>query len=111
MFPPGFCSLDTVALADLTISFQSPKSYSNDAWYLQVIKRSLEVWGSEEALEEAKENRQDNREKMKQKKFDKKVKGKCKPPCPLSTAGQCTGLHKLAFFQTTFLDSTQTQYI
>ncbi|KAM6475004.1 DNA repair protein complementing XP-A cells isoform 1-T3 [Liasis olivaceus] len=41
---------------------------------LQVIKRSLEVWGSEEALEEAKENRQDNREKMKQKKFDKKVK-------------------------------------
>uniref|UniRef100_A0A2D4MB96 XPA C-terminal domain-containing protein n=2 Tax=Micrurus spixii TaxID=129469 RepID=A0A2D4MB96_9SAUR len=41
---------------------------------LQVIKRSLEIWGSEEALEEAKENRQDNREKMKQKKFDKKVK-------------------------------------
>uniref|UniRef100_A0A670K9G3 XPA, DNA damage recognition and repair factor n=1 Tax=Podarcis muralis TaxID=64176 RepID=A0A670K9G3_PODMU len=41
---------------------------------LQVIKRSLEIWGSEEALEEAKESRQDNREKMKQKKFDKKVK-------------------------------------
>lgn len=44
--------------------------------YSQVIQRSLEIWGSEEALEEAKESRQDNREKMKQKKFDKKVKGK-----------------------------------
>jgi len=38
------------------------------------VKRSLEVWGSQEALEEAKEARQENREKMKQKKFDKKVK-------------------------------------
>lgn len=41
------------------------------------MKRALEVWGSQEALEEAKEVRQKNREKMKQKKFDKKVKGKC----------------------------------
>ncbi|RLV99998.1 hypothetical protein DV515_00009234 [Chloebia gouldiae] len=41
---------------------------------VQVIKRSLEVWGSEEALQEAKELRRDSREKMKQKKFDKKVK-------------------------------------
>ncbi|XP_037706865.1 DNA repair protein complementing XP-A cells isoform X2 [Choloepus didactylus] len=41
---------------------------------LQVVKRSLEVWGSQEALEAAKEVRQENREKMKQKKFDKKVK-------------------------------------
>ncbi|XP_048972254.1 DNA repair protein complementing XP-A cells isoform X2 [Canis lupus dingo] len=41
---------------------------------LQIVKRSLEVWGSQEALEEAKEARQENREKMKQKKFDKKVK-------------------------------------
>ncbi|XP_072929078.1 DNA repair protein complementing XP-A cells-like isoform X1 [Hemitrygon akajei] len=41
---------------------------------LQVIRRSLEVWGSEEALQQAKETRQENREKMKQKKFDKKVK-------------------------------------
>lgn len=40
------------------------------------MKRALEVWGSQEALEEAKEVRQKNREKMKQKKFDKKVKGK-----------------------------------
>lgn len=43
---------------------------------LQVIKRSLEVWGSEESLQKAKELRRDSREKMKQKKFDKKVKGK-----------------------------------
>lgn len=42
---------------------------------LQVVKRALEVWGSQEALEDAKEVRQENREKMKQKKFDKKVKG------------------------------------
>ncbi|KAM3938056.1 DNA repair protein complementing XP-A cells [Leptodactylus fuscus] len=41
---------------------------------LQIVKRSLEVWGTEDALEEAKEVRQDNRDKMKQKKFDKKVK-------------------------------------
>ncbi|XP_075681741.1 DNA repair protein complementing XP-A cells [Rhinoderma darwinii] len=41
---------------------------------LQIVKRSLEVWGTEDALEEAKENRQDNRDKVKQKKFDKKVK-------------------------------------
>ncbi|XP_018889049.1 DNA repair protein complementing XP-A cells isoform X4 [Gorilla gorilla gorilla] len=41
---------------------------------LQIVKRSLEVWGSQEALEAAKEVRQENREKMKQKKFDKKVK-------------------------------------
>ncbi|XP_075416314.1 DNA repair protein complementing XP-A cells isoform X2 [Tenrec ecaudatus] len=41
---------------------------------LQIVKRSLEVWGSQEALEEEKEVRQENREKMKQKKFDKKVK-------------------------------------
>ncbi|XP_067839428.1 DNA repair protein complementing XP-A cells [Heptranchias perlo] len=40
----------------------------------QIIKRSLEVWGSEEALHKAKETRQENREMMKQKKFDKKVK-------------------------------------
>ncbi|XP_062063895.1 DNA repair protein complementing XP-A cells isoform X3 [Lepus europaeus] len=42
---------------------------------LQVVKRSLEVWGSQDALEAAKEVRQENREKMKQKKFDKKVRG------------------------------------
>lgn len=41
---------------------------------LQVVKRSLEVWGSQDALEAAKEVRQENREKMKQKKFDKKVR-------------------------------------
>lgn len=40
----------------------------------QVVKRSLEVWGSEEALEEAKESREENREVQKQKRFNKKVK-------------------------------------
>lgn len=41
---------------------------------LQIVKRALEVWGSQEALEEEKDVRQKNREQMKQKKFDKKVK-------------------------------------
>ncbi|XP_064193609.1 DNA repair protein complementing XP-A cells [Anguilla rostrata] len=41
---------------------------------LQVEKRSLEVWGSPEALEEAKESREENREVQKQKRFNKKVK-------------------------------------
>ncbi|XP_071263414.1 DNA repair protein complementing XP-A cells [Salvelinus alpinus] len=41
---------------------------------LQVEMRSLEVWGSEEALEEAKEAREENREVQKQKRFNKKVK-------------------------------------
>ena len=43
--------------------------------FSQVVKRSLEVWGSEESIDEAKEQRVENREKLKQKKFDKKVKG------------------------------------
>jgi len=42
---------------------------------VKVEKRSLEVWGSEEALEEAKESREENREIQKQKRFNKKVKG------------------------------------
>ncbi|XP_006629644.2 DNA repair protein complementing XP-A cells [Lepisosteus oculatus] len=41
---------------------------------LQVIQRSLEVWGSQEALDEAKESRKESREKLRQKRFDKKVK-------------------------------------
>ncbi|XP_062379690.1 DNA repair protein complementing XP-A cells [Sardina pilchardus] len=41
---------------------------------LQVEKRCMEVWGSEEALEEAKETREENREVQKQKRFNKKVK-------------------------------------
>ncbi|XP_068448575.1 DNA repair protein complementing XP-A cells [Clinocottus analis] len=41
---------------------------------LQVEKRCMEVWGSEEALEEAKQMREENRETQKQKRFNKKVK-------------------------------------
>ncbi|XP_009304699.2 DNA repair protein complementing XP-A cells isoform X1 [Danio rerio] len=40
----------------------------------QVEKRSVEVWGSDEALEEAKETREENKEVQKQKRFNKKVK-------------------------------------
>ncbi|XP_054843334.1 DNA repair protein complementing XP-A cells isoform X2 [Eublepharis macularius] len=72
------CDLDK---REPVLKFILKKNPHNPRWgdmklylKLQVIKRSLEVWGTEEALEEAKECRQDNREKMKQKKFDKKVK-------------------------------------
>nr|XP_056704636.1 DNA repair protein complementing XP-A cells [Euleptes europaea] len=72
------CDLDK---REPVLKFILKKNPHNSQWgdmklYLkrQVIKRSLEIWGSEEALEKAKESRQDNREKMKQKKFDKKVK-------------------------------------
>uniref|UniRef100_A0A8C3SCU4 XPA, DNA damage recognition and repair factor n=1 Tax=Chelydra serpentina TaxID=8475 RepID=A0A8C3SCU4_CHESE len=72
------CDLDK---RDPMLKFILKKNPHNSQWgdmklylKLQVIKRSLEVWGSEEALQEARETRQDNREKMKQKKFDKKVK-------------------------------------
>lgn len=44
---------------------------------LQVEKRCMEMWGSEEALEEARETREENREVQKQKRFNKKVKGWC----------------------------------
>ncbi|XP_068245740.1 DNA repair protein complementing XP-A cells [Palaemon carinicauda] len=41
---------------------------------LQVEKRSLEIWGTEEALEEAIEKKEDQREISKQKRFNKKMK-------------------------------------
>ncbi|KAM8984382.1 DNA repair protein complementing XP-A cells [Ara ararauna] len=72
------CDLDK---REPVLRFIVKKNPHNSRWgdmklYLkpQVIKRSLEVWGSEESLQEAKELRRGNREKMKQKKFDKKVK-------------------------------------
>ncbi|NXI44705.1 XPA protein, partial [Galbula dea] len=72
------CDLDK---REPVLRFILKKNPHNSRWgdmklylKLQVIKRSLEVWGSEEALQEAKELRRDSREKMKQKKFDKKVK-------------------------------------
>ncbi|XP_074388731.1 DNA repair protein complementing XP-A cells isoform X1 [Zonotrichia albicollis] len=72
------CDLDK---REPVLRFIVKKNPHNSRWgemklylKLQVIKRSLEVWGSEEALQEAKELRRNSREKMKQKKFDKKVK-------------------------------------
>uniref|UniRef100_A0A8C9NB24 XPA, DNA damage recognition and repair factor n=1 Tax=Serinus canaria TaxID=9135 RepID=A0A8C9NB24_SERCA len=74
------CDLDK---REPVLRFIVKKNPHNSRWgemklylKLQVIKRSLEVWGSEEALQEAKELRRDSREKMKQKKFDKKVSKK-----------------------------------
>ncbi|PKU47540.1 hypothetical protein llap_2182 [Limosa lapponica baueri] len=72
------CDLDK---REPVLRFIVKKNPHNSRWgdmklylKLQVIKRALEVWGSEESLQEAKELRRDTREKMKQKKFDKKVK-------------------------------------
>ncbi|KAM6971810.1 DNA repair protein complementing XP-A cells [Aplochiton taeniatus] len=72
------CDLDQ---REPVLRFTLRKNPHNPRWgdmklYLkpQVEKRSLEVWGSEEALEEAKEAREDNRESQKQKRFNKKVK-------------------------------------
>ena len=48
---------------------------SSLSFVYQVIKRSEEVWGSEEKIEEAKERKLEKRDKAKQKKFDQKVKG------------------------------------
>ncbi|XP_072526490.1 DNA repair protein complementing XP-A cells [Salminus brasiliensis] len=72
------CDLD---LREPPLRFVLRKNPHNPRWgdmklYLktQVVKRSLEVWGSEEALEEARESREESREVQKQKRFNKKVK-------------------------------------
>ncbi|KAJ1205470.1 hypothetical protein NDU88_000905 [Pleurodeles waltl] len=72
------CDLDR---REPVLKFVLKKNPHNSQWgdmklYLkaQIIKRSLEVWGTEEALQEAKETRLENKDKMKQKRFDKKVK-------------------------------------
>ncbi|XP_028661767.1 DNA repair protein complementing XP-A cells [Erpetoichthys calabaricus] len=72
------CDLDK---REPVLKFVVKKNPHNPHWgdmklylKLQVVKRSLEVWGSTEALEEAKDTRQVSREKLKQKRFDKKVK-------------------------------------
>ncbi|KAG8014434.1 DNA repair protein complementing XP-A cells-like protein [Nibea albiflora] len=72
------CDLDK---REPPLRFILKKNPHNPRWgdmklYLkvQVEKRCMEVWGSEEALEEAKETREENREVQKQKRFNKKVK-------------------------------------
>ncbi|XP_024115101.1 DNA repair protein complementing XP-A cells [Oryzias melastigma] len=72
------CDLDQ---REPPLRFILKKNPHNPRWgdmklylHLQVEKRCLEVWGSEEALEEARETREENREVQKQKRFNKKVK-------------------------------------
>ncbi|XP_010791422.1 DNA repair protein complementing XP-A cells [Notothenia coriiceps] len=72
------CDLDQ---REPPLRFTLKKNPHNPTWgdmklYLkvQVEKRCMEVWGSEEALEEAKETREENKEVQKQKRFNKKVK-------------------------------------
>lgn len=64
-FVYNFCVCSFVHVVYLCVCFVNVK----------VVKRSLEVWGSDEALEEAKETREENKEVQKQKRFNKKVKG------------------------------------
>ncbi|XP_037545672.1 DNA repair protein complementing XP-A cells [Nematolebias whitei] len=66
---------------DPPLTFILRKNPHNTRWgdmklylQMQVVERSLEVWGSEEALEEARERREGNKEAQKQKRFNKKVK-------------------------------------
>uniref|UniRef100_A0A8C4DSY2 XPA C-terminal domain-containing protein n=1 Tax=Dicentrarchus labrax TaxID=13489 RepID=A0A8C4DSY2_DICLA len=73
------CDLD---MREPPLKFVLKKNPHNPRWgdmklylKLQVEKRCMEVWGSEEALEEARETREENREVQKQKRFNKKVKG------------------------------------
>jgi len=63
------------------LKFILRKNPHNQRWgdmklYLrvQVEKRALEVWGSEEALEEEHEKREERRDQLKVKKFNKKLK-------------------------------------
>uniref|UniRef100_A0A667WX36 Xeroderma pigmentosum, complementation group A n=1 Tax=Myripristis murdjan TaxID=586833 RepID=A0A667WX36_9TELE len=72
------CDLDK---REPPLKFILKKNPHNSRWgdmklylKLQVEKRCMEVWGSEEALEEARETREENREVQKQKRFNKKVK-------------------------------------
>ncbi|KAJ8272024.1 hypothetical protein COCON_G00108830 [Conger conger] len=72
------CDLDK---REPILKFTLRKNPHNPQWgdmklylKLQVVRRSMEVWGSQEALEEAKECREESRETQKQKKFNKKVK-------------------------------------
>lgn len=87
----------------------------------KVENRSLEVWGSEEALEEAKESREENREVQKQKRFNKKVKGMKAPgqsdlKCALKsfstwkgcTLREITSNQKIIFFKQNYFGHMTT---
>ncbi|XP_068607374.1 DNA repair protein complementing XP-A cells [Brachionichthys hirsutus] len=72
------CDLDK---REPPLRFMLKKNPHNPHWgdmklylKLQVEKRCMEVWGSDEALEEAKETREETREVQKQKRFNKKIK-------------------------------------
>nr|CAG4641379.1 EOG090X0KP6 [Eulimnadia texana] len=72
------CDID---LREPPLKFVLRKNPHNSRWgdmklylRLQVEKRALEVWGSEEKLEEERQIRDDKREKSKVKKFNKQIK-------------------------------------
>ncbi|KPP69588.1 DNA repair protein complementing XP-A cells-like, partial [Scleropages formosus] len=72
------CDLD---LREPVLKFVLRKNPHNPRWgdmklylKLQVVKRSIEVWGTEAALQAAKVSREEGREIQKQKRFNKKVK-------------------------------------
>ncbi|KAK2865510.1 hypothetical protein Q7C36_001566 [Tachysurus vachellii] len=75
----------------------------------QVVARSLEVWGSEEALEEAQESREENREVQKQKRFNKKVK-ELRRAVRSSVFRKDTGVHQHEYGEEELLDEDEDQY-
>jgi len=76
-----FLLQDTHFEREPPLKFISRKNPHHQSWgemklflRVQVEKRALEVWGSEEALEAEHEKREDRRDKLKVKKFNKKLK-------------------------------------
>ncbi|XP_034157075.2 DNA repair protein complementing XP-A cells [Pangasianodon hypophthalmus] len=107
------CDLDR---REPPLRFILKKNPHNPRWgdmklYLksQVVCRSLEVWGSEEALEEARETREENREVQKQKRFNKKVK-ELRRAVRSSMFKKDTGAHQHDYGEEELLDEDEDQY-
>ncbi|KAK3507611.1 hypothetical protein QTP70_030799 [Hemibagrus guttatus] len=107
------CDLD---LREPPLRFILKKNSHNPRWgdmklYLksQVVSRSLEVWGSEEALEKARETRMENREVQKQKRFNKKVK-ELRRAVRSSVFRKDTGVHQHDYGEEELLDEDEDQY-
>ncbi|KAI5630476.1 DNA repair protein complementing XP-A cells isoform X1 [Silurus asotus] len=107
------CDLDQ---REPPLRFILKKNPHNPSWgdmklYLksQVVSRSLEVWGSEEALEEARETREENKEVQKQKRFNKKVK-ELRRTVRSSMFRKDTGVHQHDYGEEELLDEEEDQY-
>ncbi|GAA6088874.1 DNA repair protein complementing XP-A cells [Tachysurus ichikawai] len=91
------------------LAVASERRCYSDAVTASVVARSLEVWGSEEALEEAQEAREENREVQKQKRFNKKVK-ELRRAVRSSVFRKDTGVHQHEYGEEELLDEDEDQY-